>query len=529
LIRTARTMGPRHLALGSALTAVAVSAGFAAGATADPGNTTVAAALKSAKAPASQLEATRTVHLGDATVTRYAQEVGGVAVLGGDVVVVDDQGSAPEVVTDASTAAVAAPPEADVSAAEAIAIARSASGASGNRAAPTAKLAIDPDQGGALVRRVVIASQRPLKDFEVTIDAASGEVLATRNLLRYATGSAQLYTPNPIATNGGYDGIGRNKDADKNDKDTAKLTSLRTPVVLDRLDSGDCLTGTYVKSRLGDRNGKPVCKPSRNWDEVTRANDRFEALMGYYHIDVIQDYMNDIGFSGANDVHPGPITSIADNFKADQSFYSPGDGKMHYGEGGVDDAEDGDVIVHEFGHAIQDAQVPGYGKSDQARSLGEGFGDFMSALNQFISPPAPDLEEAEYCIFDWDGTGGYGGPGVKPCGRLATGENSDGSTDTYGEAKFTCKFGGSLEVHCFGEVWAQGLINLLNDIPTEVGIPPIAKDVLASQFLYSKDESYKEAVNHLLDADMLNYGGTHIAAICNEMDLQRAIPGTDCT
>ena len=55
---------------------------------------------------------------------------------------------------------------------------------------------------------------------------------------------------------------------------------------------------------------------------------------------------------------------------------------LHMGDGGVDDAEDADVIVHELGHAIQDAQVPGFGpgtKTEQA-AIGEGFGDFLAAF-----------------------------------------------------------------------------------------------------------------------------------------------------
>ena len=52
---------------------------------------------------------------------------------------------------------------------------------------------------------------------------------------------------------------------------------------------------------------------------------------------------------------------VADAFKADNSFYSPATRKIKYGSGGVDDAEDADVILHEYGHSIQDDQVPGFG------------------------------------------------------------------------------------------------------------------------------------------------------------------------
>jgi hypothetical protein len=52
-----------------------------------------------------------------------------------------------------------------------------------------------------------------------------------------------------------------------------------------------------------------------------------------------------------------------------------GDSEIKYGSGAVDDAEDADVILHEYGHSIQDDQVPGFGAGHQAGSIGEGFGD----------------------------------------------------------------------------------------------------------------------------------------------------------
>ena len=52
---------------------------------------------------------------------------------------------------------------------------------------------------------------------------------------------------------------------------------------------------------------------------------------------------------------------------------------MLLGAGGVDDGEDAEVIVHEYGHAIQDAQVPGYGATAEGGAMGEAFGDFLAA------------------------------------------------------------------------------------------------------------------------------------------------------
>ena len=61
------------------------------------------------------------------------------------------------------------------------------------------------------------------------------------------------------------------------------------------------------------------------------------------------------------------------------------------GKGGVDDAEDAEVILHELGHAIQDSQqVPfGFGGSLEAGSIGEGFADYWAVtVSNVIAPDA---------------------------------------------------------------------------------------------------------------------------------------------
>jgi hypothetical protein len=517
-----------QLAICIALLACAV--GSSASVAAATSQLSVTAALLGAKAPASQLRATRTINFNGFSIHRYRQTIRGIPVLNGEVAVIDGADSAARVVTDASASNVKAPSAPRVSRSRAIAIAKAATGADGARAAPTASLAIDPSRGNALVRRVVIASKRPLDDFEVLVDATSGTVLAKRSLLQYAqTGHAKVYTPNPVVENGGYSGIGSGPGADNHDHDTAKLTSLRNPVKLPRIESGQhCLKGAYVEARVGSK-AKPVCRRSLKWNDITRSNDKFEALEAYQQIDQIQNYFHAIGFTGSNNVHPKRQKVIDDAFGQDNSFYSPGDRVIRYGRGGVDDAEDGDVVVHEYGHSIQDAQEPGFGSSNQARALGEGFGDFMSVINTAISqPPIPIgyLSEAEFCVFDWDGTSGYGGPGVKPCGRRSDG--SDG-TNTFAHALVSCNFGSDPpEIHCLGEVWTHGLDDLLNSIPPESDRPPIVIDLLASQFMYADNESFSQAVNDLVAADNAIYGGTHKTAICTEMETNRGIPAPSC-
>ncbi len=52
------------------------------------------------------------------------------------------------------------------------------------------------------------------------------------------------------------------------------------------------------------------------------------------------------------------------------------------GAGGVDDGEDAEVILHEYGHAVHDAQVPGWGDTHEGGAMGEGWGDFLAAVRK---------------------------------------------------------------------------------------------------------------------------------------------------
>ena len=80
-------------------------------------------------------------------------------------------------------------------------------------------------------------------------------------------------------------------------------------------------------------------------------------------------------------------------FPDDNSYF---DGlSIVLGSGGVDDAEDADIIWHEYGHTIQ---------FDQSRfaggMLGEGFSDWWAAIMSM--PVNGGYEEA--CVGDWNAT-----------------------------------------------------------------------------------------------------------------------------
>jgi len=492
--------------------AVALVAALAAPASASGAPPKAAARLKAASAPVSELEPAAAIPLpGGTTVYRFQQRVSGVNVLDAQAVVSDPKGAPPALVADSSKPNIERAPSPQIERAVAVETAIRAAQVRRLRAHSSARLAIDPGAGGTLVWRVVIPSAQPLGDFEVLVDAVSGAVVRIRNLLQDSRqGHAQLFNPNPVAQARSSSTL-----RDRHDKNYGRLTSLRHPVTLHDIRRGQrCLHGKWVHAMVGT-DAREVCKRGLNWRGVKRSKDRFEALMAYFHIDRAQRYIQSLGFGagGAEGINKRTQVVVADAFRDDNSFFSPATRKIKYGSGGVDDAEDADVIVHEYGHTLQDDQVRRFGQGEQAGAIGEGFSDFWAAVMSSRARGTSNRDDV--CIFDWDGTtwGRFVPAFNRRCGRRADRD------DTLAEGQDRCGF----EIHCVGEVWSSALW----DLRGQVGGRTLDRMVLSSQFMYTTHEHFDDAVEALIAADQAS-GGANKPAICAEMETQREIDVADC-
>jgi Fungalysin metallopeptidase (M36)/Fungalysin/Thermolysin Propeptide Motif len=436
---------------------------------------------QSARAP---LVRTGTVTSLGTTFTRYEQHIAGVPVLGSEVVVTNAPGTRADAVRGRGRRDLRAPLPATVSRADAIAAARRATGAANLRAPARAARAILP-QGdrGRLVWRVLLASGSPFASYEALVDARTRHVLRVRNRLLNDTGSASIFVPNPLVTQGARTGLADNADAD-----SALLTSLRTPVTLHRLDTGTtCLRGRWVIAHLksGD-----VCAPGADFTAVTRSADRFEAVMAYFHIDAVREYLQSLGMAGTLD-HPTTVT--ADALAADNSFFDPFTREISLGLGGVDDGEDADVIVHEYGHAFQAAQIPDFPEGDQGGAMGEGWGDYLQAAYDAQRAPSATFNP---CFAEWD-TLGSGDPAAIPCLRR--------TDTTLTAAQVGPGTACNAEVHCAGEAWSGALWQLRGLI----GGTTMDRLVLQSHFLLTAQADFNDGAYALVKADRAIYGGVH--------------------
>ena len=312
------------------------------------------------------------------------------------------------------------------------------------------------------------------------VDAANGDVLKVENMVKHANGTGKVFSPNPVAS------LQNESLTDKNDADSAVPTTAYKSVTLTDLDSSGYLRGTYAK--INDPTNKQPKSTTHTYN-YTRNNDFFEQVMAYYSVTETQKYIHSLGFTNVNnEAQKLKTTGLTD----DNSFYDPSADQITFGTGGVDDAEDSEVIWHEYGHAIQDAQVPGFGGTVEAGSIGEGFGDWWAMV--MSSAVQPDTATTPWaCLMDWDSTSYTSG--TPHCIRR---------TDT--NLTYADRDG---EVHDDGQIWSRGLY----DVFKAFGRDKAAKLVLESQFSYSPNTTMKAAANATVATAKKLYGDADAAKV----------------
>jgi Zn-dependent metalloprotease len=330
---------------------------------------------------------------------------------------------------------------------------------------PSAKLVIYGNTGTpTLAWEVTVHTNGPA--WQIFVHAQTGKVLApVRDLNRYATGTGKVFfRVNAIVS------TQNNNLRDQKDAANAVPEAAYRSEMLRELDGSGFLDGKYASSSASKRR---VSSASLNFD-FDRSLDGFSETMGYYYLDYAQRYIQSLDFFTVNNRQQ--VFSV-DRYKKDNSFYQPSTKNITYGTGGVDDAEDADVVWHEYGHAILDNQVPGYGTALEADSIGEGFGDYWAGtLGAQLSEGFQDA-----CIAEWDATS-YSST-APPCLRRLDG------TKHYPESVVG-------EVHDDGEMWSAALWQIRGAL----GATKTDTVILQHHFLLTADTSFNQAADALVTA-----------------------------
>ncbi|MEV6495108.1 M36 family metallopeptidase [Actinoplanes sp. NPDC051633] len=350
-------------------------------------------------------------------------------------------------------------------------LARTAAGISGDRAKSSVAGRLGKQPAGA---ELVIVPGSPAKLAWVTltkapggtvqsvVDAGTGALLTEKRTIKEADGRGKVFDPNPVV---------KLQDESLDDEDDAASAVPKKAyriVRLTHLDRGKTtLQGAYANN-ISDN---AVTSKRRNYF-FDRENDHFEEVNSYYSLTETQKYIHRLGFA---DVNNEPQDFRTTGFADDNSYYDDSDDSITFGTGGVDDAEDNEVIWHEYGHAIQADQVPGYGESEEAGAIGEGFGDYWAVtMSQATSPNTTVTPWA--CVMDWDATS-------------YTSDEPHCLRRTDGTKVYPTDLDG--EVHDDGEIWSRALW----DINKALGRTAANRVILQAHFYFPPDTSMPTAAN----------------------------------
>lgn len=288
-----------------------------------------------------------------------------------------------------------------------------------------------------------------------------------------------VFAPDPLSSaNVNYGGA----YIDNGDQDATVLNAERISVNFRaefrngefKLENSDLIIDDY---------SSPFISPATSTNGVfnfTRSQDGFEDVNTFYHLDYFKRYIDSLGFSSipgnqiAIDVH-----ALSD---ADQSYYSPSELRIYMGEGGVDDAEDVDVIVHEYGHTLVSAAAQNFNRSGERSGMEEAICDYFAVSYSYRFT----TNQADR-VFNWDGHNPFWP------GRMAS------STKDYKAVTFTAN------IYQHTDIMASCLKEILDNTNRHTA----DEIVLEALFFLNDNSTFADFAQMVINADQNLNGGAN--------------------
>ena len=432
------------------------------------------------------------------TVVRFGQLHRGVPVVDGSVTVGFDPRGRIIHVDNASVSDLDVPARPSVSAAEAAATAEAALGVPLGTSRHTRLVIVSGGKGWPgrfLAWEVAVPTERPRGEWRVFVDSKTGAVVRSLNLIKRAgpacvaadpqvdSAAALVFTLSPV------DALN-----DPTLTDSSNVDSALRGCKLSNLTSTTDLTGTYVNTSL-----TPAPRAAPPYSALRSVNQpAVNEATAYYHVNRSKEYLNSLGFPGVMNYSLGVNAAGA---SWDNSFYDPWTRSLEFGTGGVDDAQDPDIVLHEVMHAIMDDQMPGIPGSPESPAIGEGTSDYWAAA---LTDDGTTLGDA--CWAAWNAVG--------------SGESRNGCVRRLdGVKQYPQDIG--FEGHVDGEIYSAALWKLRRSL----GGATADRLVIKSHTLLGRQSGFLDSADALLSADVALNGGAHAAAI-NDAMKEHGIPRT---
>ena len=334
---------------------------------------------------------------------------------------------------------------------------------------------------------------------EEVVTSRDGDILYKRTLRTYkavpdSTVAGKIFRPDPITTaKTTYQGNFKDNNNSNNADLEAQLQTVNFKTNFDGITFN--LENQHIKIVDFDASVTlPVVSTTPQFF-YNRSETGFEDVNAFYHLQNYQQHVKSLGFNLADgtvwaDTHADGV--------GDNSYFTPNNlpKRLYFGTGGVDDAEDADVVTHEYGHFLSDETAPGSNVGNERRSLDEAFGDYIAAsYSKSTSSYKSDW------VYSWDGHNEFWN------GRIVNSSKKypiDLSTSIYRN----------------GEMWASALMNIHDEIGR------LATDSLIYQnhYAYAANMAMDDAAYLMIEADTMLNNGKYYCPIYRHLLAQGFLP-----
>lgn len=262
-----------------------------------------------------------------------------------------------------------------------------------------------------------------------------------------------------------------------NDSNYALLNDQRVAVTFPGTFEGGQFKLNNQFVRLVDVEPPFIAAPQNangNFDFL-RGNDAFKDVMVSYHISNLQQHLYSLGIDAVNfPIKVDPHAGTGDN-----SSFLPTDTVLRFGSGGVPDAEDADVITHEFTHALSFMIVPSINMSQQRRAIEEGLCDVQAALYS-----------KKYAPFNWRKLYNWDAPNPVVSGETQFWPGRNGAS-----TKTMANISNNPYSDC--EIWTSTIL----DIAEQIGDDSTLVLMFASMANYTDNTTMPQAAQLFMQAD----------------------------
>lgn len=217
---------------------------------------------------------------------------------------------------------------------------------------------------------------------------------------------------------------------------------------------------------------------------VLRNTDIFKQEMALYHITQYQKYIQSLGYTNLKkQLWVDALGDFGENSRFEFSTDTP---YMLLGIGGIPDAEDADVIIHEYGHALAFYIAPNTIDGEERIGIDEANCDIMAVL---YSRKLSDYNWRK--VFNWDGNQTWNG---------RTTLNNKNYVDDF-----------LMERYSLSAIWSGAV----TDIAEEMGLDTTTNLLLTAMASLQNNMTIPQFAELFIQADSILYNKYHYGTIKN--------------